>query len=210
VAKKTGRRRGGFVVIEGPDGCGKTTQARRLANYLGRLDRKALLLREPGGTEVGERIRRVLLNPRSKMSFEAELLLYMASRAQLVREVILPALKAGRDVVCDRFLLSSLVYQGYAGGLDIETLKTIGNFAAGGLQPDATVVLKLPLSVAMRRRRKTPDRIESRAQAFHRRVMRGYITLAKENPEKIFIIDSTRPVNVVQQEIRDTIGRMLP
>ncbi|MFH1548940.1 MAG: dTMP kinase, partial [Planctomycetota bacterium] len=139
-----------------------------------------------------------------------ELLLYMASRAQLVREVILPALKAGRDVVCDRFLLSSLVYQGYAGGLDIEALKTIGYFAAGGLRPDATFVLKLPFSVAMRRRRKTPDRIESRAQAFHRRVMHGYIALAKENPEKISIIDSTRPVNAVQQEIRDIVGKMLP
>ncbi len=207
MAKKTGSRRGRFIVIEGPDGCGKSTQARRLANYLGR---RALLLREPGGTAVGEKIRRVLLNPRNKMSFEAELLLYMASRAQLVHEVILPALERGRDVVCDRFLLSSLVYQGYAGGLDIEALKTIGNFAVGGLRPDASFVLKLPFSAAMRRRRKTPDRIESRAQTFHRKVMHGYIALAKKNPEKVFIIDSTRPINAVQQEIRDIVGKMLP
>jgi dTMP kinase len=203
------RQGGKFFVVEGPDGCGKTTQARLLARHLEKMGRKVVLLREPGGTFIGDKIRRILLDRHNHMTVEAELLLYMASRAQLAREVIAPALKARKDVVCDRFLLSSLVYQGCAGGLDVNAIRTIGKFAVMGLEPDATFVLKLPLPVAMARRRASADRIESRRLSFHRKVLRGYLALAKKEPKKIFVIDSTRPIDVVQKNIRDIAERFL-
>lgn len=195
---------GAFIVLEGPDGAGKTTQARRLASALEARGVDALVVREPGGTEIGERIREILLDPASEaIDPRAELLLYMASRAQLCREVLGPALAAGRVVIADRFLASSAVYQGLASGLGFEAVLAIGDFATHGVRPDLTVILDLPAELAAERAggRVAKDRIEGRPLAYHVKVCEGYRRYARLAKEPVAIVDASQDPDSVAREL---------
>jgi dTMP kinase len=197
---------GTFLSMEGMDGAGKSTQIDRLAQYLRQAGRTVRLCRDPGGTVTGETIREFLLHPSSTMSMRAEMLLYMASRAQLVDEVIRPALERGEVVICDRFLLSTVVYQGHAGGIDAAMIWRIGTEATGGLLPDWTGVLDLPPEESARRRVGPADRIEQRSLDYFRAVRAGYIAEAERNPDRIRLIDATQPVDAVHKRICQEVG----
>lgn len=196
-----------FIVLEGPDGAGKTTQARRLVQELQRRGREPLLVREPGGTPIGDRIRAILLDPvHDTMDARTELFLYMASRAQLCRDVILPNLRAGKIVVADRFLASSAVYQGIAGGIGIKEALQIGTLATQGVTPDLTVVLDLDAEKAAERiaRGRVADRIERKDLKYHRQVCEGYrwyVKHAKEAKDPIKQIDATRDEDLVFADV---------
>lgn len=180
-----------FFAFDGVDGAGKSTQIQRFVGWLEAQGRAVKLCRDPGGTELGEAIRELLLGHRhASMSLPTEALLYMAARAQLVAEVIKPALAAGRVVVSDRYLLSNIVYQGHAGGLDPAALWEIGRTATGGVVPDITFVLDLPAEVAFQRLGGQTDRIESRGVQFQERVRAGFLAEAERDPAHIRIIDA--------------------
>ena len=199
-------KRGLFITFEGPEGSGKSTHAKLLAGWLKRRGRKVLHTREPGGTELGRKLRRILL--RDHMDAAAELLLYEASRAVLVREVIRPALKAGKIVILDRFYDSTWVYQGWAGGMDLKLVEQLNRAATGGLQPDRTLVLDLPARKGLARVRR-PNRFEAKPVAFHEKVRRGYLSLARRQKRRMRVIRVDRPVNEVQQEIRKAVNSVL-
>ena len=202
-----------FITFEGPDGSGKTTQARLLADDLRQMGKQVVLTREPGGTPIGDQVRDVLHNPtNADMTPEAEFLLYSASRAQLVRQVVFPALVAGKWVISDRYFDSSLAYQGYARGLDIDTLWEITRFATGGLMPDLTLYLDIQPDQGLERRLLGGgewNRMDREALAFHNRVRSGYLELAGREPHRWLIIDAAKPVDVLQSEIRSLIRERL-
>lgn len=171
---------GFFLVFEGPDGGGKSTQAARVADWLRDLGLDVVACRDPGGTPFGERLRSVILRDESvHPTMHAEMLLYMACRAQLVEEVVRPSLLAGRVVVCDRFLLSNLVYQGIAGGLSVEEIARVGEVATGGLLPDLTLILDVPQELARRRTGPARDRIEKRPAGYQEKVRAGFLDAAR-------------------------------
>ena len=194
-----------FVAFEGIDGCGKSTHARSLVERLGRKGVKAILLREPGGTVIGERIREVLLDKaHTHMGMEAELLLFTAARAQIVREVIRPALAEGTLVVLDRFTDSSEAYQGYGRGLDLEEIRQVNRFATGGLVPDLTILLDLDEAEAARRmgvRPEQADRMDGEGEAFMRRVREGYRKLAQREPGRFRKLDASGDIGEVDERI---------
>ncbi len=182
---------GRFLVLDGPDGCGKSTQAKRLVDRLRADGRDVLHTREPGGTRTGEAIRALLLDPsRGEMTLRAELLLYMASRAQIVEEVLRPALAAGRVIVCERYLSSSIAYQGVAGGLGADEVARVGAFATGGLAPDVTVILDIEPREGLGRVARGKDRIEGRSLAYHEAVRRGFLDLAAKDPLCYAVVDA--------------------
>ncbi|HLW61542.1 MAG TPA: dTMP kinase [bacterium] len=212
--------RGIFITLEGPEGAGKTTQGRLLADYLRGGGREVVCVREPGGTAIGERIRTLLLDPaHCDMTPCTEMLLFAASRAQLVREVVVPALRAGRWVVCDRFVDASLAYQGVGRGLDVEVVRSVNAAATDGLAPDLTVLLDIdPATGLARARAKTDvsartrgagDRMEQEVLAFHQRVREGFLSLAQKEPQRIAVIDARGPVGAVQDQIRRVVVEML-
>lgn len=198
---------GHFLSLDGLDGTGKSTQCRLLADWLRGEGHPVVTCIDPGGTAVGERIRELLLE--REMTLACEALLFMASRAQLVAEVIKPALDAGKIVLSDRFLLANVVYQGHAGGLDPKQLWSIGHFATGDIEPDLTVVLDMPLEVASTRRTRPADRVERRDAAYHRRVREGFLAEAMRQPERIRVVDASGPVEAVQEAIRQEVARVL-
>jgi len=200
--------KGKFITFEGSEGCGKSTQSKLLAQYLRKKGFSVLFVREPGGTKICEQIRKVLLDPKNKeMSPIAEMLLYMASRAQIVKEVIRPALLKGKVVICDRFLDSTIAYQGYGLGLDINLIKIIGKSASAGVSPDLTIFLDLAVKKGLRHRQSGKDRIENRALSFHHRVRKGYLRLAKNEPRRIRVIRVEKDINLTQERIRETIEK---
>jgi dTMP kinase len=194
-------RRGEFLSLDGIDGTGKSTQCRLLADWLRGRGHEVTLCADPGGTAVGDALRSILLHHHGEMTPACEALLFMASRAQLVAEVIRPALDSGQIVVCDRFLLANVVYQGYGAGLDVDQLWNIGRLATGGLEPDLTLVLDLPLEIALGRRKRAPDRMESRAREYQEHVREGFLTEARRRPDRIRVIDATPSIEVVHQRI---------
>ena len=199
--------RGLFLSLDGIDGTGKSTQVRLLADWLRENGRDVVTCVEPGGTPVGQELRQIVLSKRHALTAECEALLFMASRAQLVAEIIRPALDEGRVVVSDRFLLSTVVYQGHAGRLDVEQLWQVGQLSTGGLEPDLTIVLDLPVERALQRREgRTADRIESRPIEYHRRVRQGFLTEAERRPERIRVVNAGGSIEAVQAEVRRLVG----
>ncbi len=201
-----------FVTLEGPEGGGKSTQALRLGDHLKSQGHDILFTREPGGTEIGDQIRRVIMSLENKsMSPEAEFLLFSASRAQLVRELIQPHLERGGVVVCDRFFHSSLAYQGYGHQLDLEPLRTITGFATGGLIPDLTLLLDLTSELGLERRKQDGhwNRLDDYDLAFHERVRQGYLRLADADPDRWVRIDAAQTEDQIQEQIREVVeGRI--
>jgi dTMP kinase len=197
--------RGLFISLDGVDGAGKSTQCRLLADWLRGQGKTVVQCHDPGGTELGQKLRDILLNHRGHMALTCEALLFMASRAQLVAEVVRPALDAGSIVLTDRFLLANVVYQGHAGGLDPTELWNVGLFGTAGLEPDLTFVLDLPLDVSMARRKPSSDRLESRGDDYFARVRAGFLAEAKRRPERIRVIDATPPSEQVQEQLRKTL-----
>jgi dTMP kinase len=198
-----------FLSLDGIDGTGKSTQCRLLAEWLRAHRWEVVECTDPGGTPVGQVIRDLLLDHRREMALPCEALLFMASRAQLVAEVIRPALDAGKCVVCDRFLLANVVYQGHAGGLDPAELWRIGRLATGGLEPDLTLVLDLPVEHAQERRGSRTDRMEGRERAYQQRVRDGFLAEARSHPDRIRVISADAGVEELQARIRREVDLVL-
>lgn len=198
-----------FFSLDGLDGSGKSTQCRLLAGWLRARGFAVTECADPGGTAVGEVIRDLLLDRRREMTVTCEALLFMASRAQLTAEVIRPALDAGRAVVADRFLLANVVYQGHAGELDPNQLWEIGRLATGGLKPDLTLVLDLPVELALARRSGPGDRFESRNAQYHARVREGFLAEVRRRPDRIRIVDASQPVEAVHERICQEVSRVV-
>ena len=203
--------RGLFIVMEGPDGSGKSTQIELLSEYLSGLGKACLITREPGGTEIGEQIRQVILNPDNKaMSEVTEMLLYAAARAQLMKEKIIPALESGHVVLSDRFLDSSLVYQGIARGLGIDTVRSVNGLGIGEYSPDLVFFLDLPEEEGIRRKKgqKQLDRMEQESLDFHHMVAEGYRQILQDRSD-VVRIDAAASVEEIQQQIRACIEKRL-
>ena len=203
-----------FVTFEGPEGCGKTSQLRVLAAYLGDQGCDVLTTREPGGTPISERVRAIVLDPaHTNMEPTTEFLLFSAARAQHVAEVIRPHLEGGGVVLCDRFADSSLAYQGYGYGLDLDARRAITRFATGGLVPDLTFLLDLPVEVGLKRkaggRGDAWNRMEQKQIDYHERVRAGYLAMAADEPERWVLVDATGDFSSVQADIRRPIMRVL-
>ncbi|MDP8266299.1 MAG: dTMP kinase [Candidatus Aceula meridiana] len=206
MAKKL---KGIFITLEGSEGCGKSTQAKLLCSYLKKRKKKVLHLREPGGIKISERIRSILLDVKNKsMTKECEVLLYMAARAQLVDEIVLPALQKGMVVVCDRFLDSTLAYQGYGCGVDIGFINIIGKFATRELKPHLTFLLDMPTHKGLSRILQTKDRIEQRSLKYHNKVRRGYLAIAKKNPGRVKVIKANQSREKIEDCIRGYVEKL--
>jgi len=195
-----------FITFEGPDGCGKSTQVTLLVEHLQRAGYKIRATREPGGTSIGEQIREVVHDPRNKeMDPVAEVLLYSASRAQHVAQVIQPALAEGAIVVCDRFSDSTIAYQGYGHGLDLEMLRSITRFATRGLVPSLTFYLDIAPETGLRRRQQDTsaewNRLDAQALSFHQRVHQGYLKMVEAEPERWFVLDGEMAPQAVHEAI---------
>lgn len=199
-----------FFSFDGPDGGGKTTQQRLFCEWLRSSGREVVACRDPGSTALGDAVRKLLLDGGAMaIGRRSEMFLYMAARAQLVEEVIAPALAAGKTVVSDRYLLANLVYQGYAGGLDVETLREIGRTATTGIEPNLTFVLDVPDDVAVSRLNRPLDRMEQQGAAFRAALRKGYLAEAARRPERIVVVDAARSIEAVQAEIRAAAERVL-
>lgn len=197
-----------FITFEGPDGCGKSTQAKLLAEHLKQEGLDVLFTREPGGSEIGDQVRDILMSLSNKgMDPRTEFLLFSSSRAQLVQEVIRPHLEGGGLVVCDRYYHSSLAYQGYGHQLPLEVLEAITAFATQDLQPDLIFLLDLPVEQGLSRREKSGswNRLDDYDFGFHRRARKGYLELAAKDPERWVLMDATLPVAKLQSEIQSTL-----
>lgn len=208
------KMRGCFITLEGTECSGKSTQLERLAARFNQIGQPARLLREPGGTPIGEQIRQIVQHRpgNAVMTAEAELLLICAARAQLVREVIRPALAAGELVVCDRFYDSTVAYQGYGRQLDLDLVRRVIDFAVGNTRPDLTLLLEVPVEVSEARRRARGgawDRMEQADREFFHRVEAGYREIAKAEPTRVRVIDGTQPVEVVSAQIWEAVQPLL-
>lgn len=196
---------GRFLVLEGNDGAGKTTHVGLLRERLEESGKEVVLVREPGGTDVGERVRTIILDPTlTSMCVQTELFLFMACRAQLVARVIRPALERGAWVISDRFLYSTIVYQGLAGGLPEEDIRAVANVAIGTVRPDATIVLDIPVAETMVRTGGGRDRMENKGESFLRMVREGYLNLAATDASAT-VIDATKSREVVARQVWETV-----
>jgi dTMP kinase len=199
-----------FFSFDGIDGSGKSTQLQLFCDWLREQGKTVVVCRDPGSTPLGEAIRDILLQRHDlKIDRMAEMLLYMAARAQLVKQIIQPALAAGSVVVSDRYLLANVVYQGHAGGLDIPQLWQIGEFITHGIEPDVTFLLDIPPDAAHGRIKRELDRMEQQGDDFRQRLRTGFLAEAKRRPNRIVVINAERPIDQIQAEIRATAQRTL-
>lgn len=207
--------KGRFITFEGIEGSGKSTQIARLADQLRTAGHSVVLTREPGGTSIGDQIRKVLLDPaNTDLDPTAELLLYAASRAQHLQGVILPAVERGATVLCDRFSDATLAYQGYGRGLDREKIRELDRFVTAGMRPDLTLLLDIDARIGVARAHgrnatqglESESRFENEEIAFHDRVRQGYLALAHQEPHRIKIVDASRTPDEVQKAIQDAIS----
>jgi len=202
--------RGRLIALEGPDGSGKTTQIQLLEKYLRELGYVVVRTREPGGTEISEKIREIILdNDNCEMNYMCEALLYAASRAQLVSEVIKPALRGGKIVICDRFVYSSMVYQGIGRGLGMDRIKSINEAALDGLEADLIFMITIPYEEGLKRKKmqKTLDRLENSGNEFHKKVFEGYLDICRKY-DKIEVIDGNKNVDEVHKDIINIIKKI--
>lgn len=207
-------KKGILITLEGNEGSGKSTQIKLLGAYLKKRGHSVFLTREPGGTKVSDGIRKILLDHRNReMTPLVETLLYMASRAQLVEEVIKPKLRQGKVVLCDRWLDATVAYQGYGGGVDVRWIKALGEAATQGIRPRLSVFLDLPLEAGLRRAKshKAADRMERKKLAYHKKVRRGYYAIAKAEPKRFRIVKvrENDPIQAVHDKIRKVVYRVL-
>ena len=199
-----------FISLDGIDGAGKSTQIELLKSWLIERGHRVACFRDPGATKLGESIREILLHREDiPLAMTAEMLLYMASRAQLVDEQIKPALSDGQAVICDRFLLANVVYQGSAGGLNIDELWSIGRVATGGLAPDVTIVLDLDAEVARQRLGKSQDRLEKRGLKYFQAVRKGFLDQHSNAGNRSFVANASLSIEQVQRSIRDFLEPLL-
>ncbi len=202
-----------FITFEGSEGSGKSTQINMLAAYLRQQGYEVLVTREPGGTHIGEQVRQCLHDVKNKeMTAAAEVLLYSASRSQLVREVIVPALESGVIVISDRYADSTMAYQGYGRQLDLDALGTITHFATGGLKPDLTILFDIDVEEGLSRRSiggVEMNRMDLQEIAFYKRVRNGYMELVKQEPERWVIVDAGRPLDEIQNNVRRSVKAKL-
>ncbi len=210
--------KGLFITFEGIEGSGKSSQVALLADYLTAQGRQVAVTREPGGTPIGDQVRAILLDPKNRaLDPKAELLLYAASRAQHIREVIAPSLKAGTVVLCDRFADATIAYQGYGRGLDLAMISALDRIVTSGIQPDLTLLLDIEASAGLARARgrnhsrglENEARFENEEIAFHERVRKGYLTLARQQPARVRVVDASQPLEEVQKNIRKIVEEIL-
>jgi len=198
-----------FITLEGPEGSGKTSQVAPLAEFLTRLGHDVVTLREPGGSDIGEQIRSVIMAMNNTaMHPRTEILLFLASRAQFVEEIVQPALRAGKWVLCDRYADSTLAYQGYGHQVDLDILRRLLKFATGGLTPDLTLLLDVETQAGLARKRKAGgewNRLDAYPSDFHQRVRQGYLELAQQEPQRWVVIDAGQPVEMVQSAMRQAV-----
>ena len=210
-ASEAPREAGFLVTLEGGEGGGKSTQAELLGTWLGEAGYEVVVAREPGTTAVGESVRRILLEGApDHLAPEAELALYVAARAQLVAEIVRPALQAGRVVVLDRYGDSSVAYQGYGRGLDPDRVREMNRWATGGVEPDLTILVDVVAELETDRLEGRPrDRLERAGRSFHERVREGYLELAGKEPGRFLVVDAGRPIDEIQGVIRERVGSLL-
>lgn len=210
--------KGLFITFEGIEGSGKSSQVALLADYLTAQGRQVAVTREPGGTPIGDQVRAILLDPKNRaLDPKAELLLYAASRAQHIREVIAPSLKAGTVVLCDRFADATIAYQGYGRGLDLAMISALDRIVTSGIQPDLTLLLDIEASAGLARARgrnhsrglENEARFENEEIAFHERVRKGYLALARQQPARVRVVDASQPLEEVQKNIRKIVEEIL-
>ncbi|HXF93308.1 MAG TPA: dTMP kinase [Nitrospiraceae bacterium] len=207
------RPRGVLITLEGVEGSGKTTQIRRLARLLREDGHRVLETREPGGTPLAEAIRRTLLrSTHERMDPRCEALLILAARSQHIARVIKPALDRGIVVLCDRFVDSTLAYQGYGRGLDVGVLRRLNRFATGGLEPDLSLLFDLPVGAGLTRRQRNKleqNRLDRESRRFHNAVRRGFLELAAREPSRIVVLDGTKPADTLAEEVAAIVRRFL-
>ncbi|MFH1202355.1 MAG: dTMP kinase [Candidatus Omnitrophota bacterium] len=202
--------KGKFITFEGAEGSGKSTHIKLLSRYLKNKGYPVVLLREPGSTHIGEQIRKMLLDKKNiEMAVAVEMLLCMAARAQVLKEKIIPALKKGKIVICDRFLDSTIAYQGYGGGLSVSFIKEMGKIITMGITPDLTILLDLEAKEGLRRAGRTKDRMEEKSFFFHRKVRLGYSKLAGENPRRIKVVEVDDRKSKTQDKIQIIVEKLL-
>lgn len=205
------KRKGLFITFEGVEGSGKSTQIDLLAEFLSENGYKVVKTREPGGTTIGDKIRKIVLNPEfTEMDFKAEALLYAANRAQHVAEVIKPALEKGKVILSDRYIDSSLAYQSFGRGLDQKKVEMISRWATDDLEPDLTILLDIPADEGLERTESSlADRIEQEDIGFHERVSKGFLKLAKKLHKRIKVINATKDMDQIHQEVVKLVQKLL-
>lgn len=197
---------GRFIVLDGPEGCGKSTQSRMIGTRLESLGLSPLMVRDPGTTRIGEQVRAILLDPEhTEMGMRCEMLLYMAARAQMMIQTILPALESGRTVICDRFISSTLAYQLDGDGLTADEIRAVGGIAIKERWPDLVLILDMPTEHSMDRLRREKDRIEQRPIWYHEKVRKNYLAQAASDPQRYRVIDAHRDVDTVHKDIWEQI-----
>ncbi len=194
-------KKGLFITFEGADGCGKTTQMKLLAEYLKQQGKNVVLTREPGGKGLGEKVREILLNYDGPVSDRCESFLFLADRAQNIDIIVNPAVEDGKIVLCDRHIDSTVAYQGYGRGLDIERINKLNDIATNGKKPDLTFVFDIDVETSMKRVGKEKDRMESAGIDFHNRVRKGYLELAKQEPQRIKVLDATKSIEEIHKNV---------